>query len=124
MSYLVLAVRFLTIVPVPGREASTPGALGRAAWWFPVVGLALGACLVAADRLLSSVFPPLLEAILIVAVWKILTGGLHLDGLADAIDGIAGRDPERRIAIMRDSHLGAFGAVALGLCLLISVGAL
>jgi adenosylcobinamide-GDP ribazoletransferase len=124
MTYLVLAVRFLTIVPVPGHEASGPGALGRAAWWFPVVGLALGACLVAADRLLSSVFPALLEAILLVAVWKILTGGLHLDGLADAIDGIAGRDPERRIAIMRDSHLGAFGAVALGLCLLISVGAL
>jgi adenosylcobinamide-GDP ribazoletransferase len=124
MTYLVLAVRFLTIVPVPGREASAPGALGRAAWWFPVVGLALGACLVAADRLLSSVFPSLLEAILVVAVWKILTGGLHLDGLADAIDGIAGRDAERRIAIMRDSRLGAFGAIAIGLCLLISVGAL
>jgi adenosylcobinamide-GDP ribazoletransferase len=124
MTYLVLAVRFLTIVPVPGREAEEAGALGRAAWWFPVVGLGLGACLVAADRLLSFVFPSLLEAILIVAVWKILTGGLHLDGLADAIDGIAGRDAERRIAIMKDPHLGVLGAVALGLCLLISVGAL
>ena len=41
MSYLVLALRFLTIVPVPGREAAEPGALGRAAWWFPAVGLAL-----------------------------------------------------------------------------------
>ena len=42
MSYLILAVRFLTIVPVPGREATGAGALGRAAWWFPAVGVALG----------------------------------------------------------------------------------
>lgn len=124
MHHLILAVRFLTIVPVAGREAVGPGALGRAAWWFPVVGLGIGACLVATERLLSVVFPPLLGAILLVSVWKILTGGVHLDGLADAVDGIAGRDPERRIAIMRDSHLGVFGAIALGLCLLISVGAL
>ena len=124
MSYLLLAVRFLTIVPLPGEEARGSGALGRAAWWFPAVGLALGAGLVVVDRILLTVFPPLLGAVLLVAIWKILTGGLHLDGLADAVDGLAGRDAERRIAIMRDSHLGVFGAVALGLCLLIFVGAL
>lgn len=124
MDSLILAVRFLTIVPVPGREASGPGALGRAAWWFPVVGLALGACLAAADRVLRFAFPPLLAAILLLAVWKILTGGIHLDGLADAIDGIAGRDPERRIAIMRDSRIGVFGAAGLVLCLLMFLGAL
>jgi adenosylcobinamide-GDP ribazoletransferase len=124
MSYLLLAVRFLTIVPLPGEEARGPGALGRAAWWFPAVGLALGAGLVVVDRILLTVLPPLLGAVLLVAIWKILTGGLHLDGLADAVDGLAGRDAERRIAIMRDSHLGVFGAVALGLCLLVFVGAL
>jgi len=124
MSYLILAVRFLTIVPVPGEEAEGTGALGRAAWWFPVVGLGLGAGLVVADRMFLTVFPPLLGAVLLVAVWKILTGGLHLDGLADAVDGLAGTDAERRITIMRDSHLGVFGAVALGLCLLVFVGAL
>ncbi|HZE36472.1 MAG TPA: adenosylcobinamide-GDP ribazoletransferase [Candidatus Eisenbacteria bacterium] len=124
MSYLILAVRFLTIVPVPGEEAEGTGALGRAAWWFPVVGLGLGAGLVVADRMFLTVFPPLLGAVLLVAVWKILTGGLHLDGLADAVDGLAGTDAERRIAIMRDSHLGVFGVVALGLCLLVFVGAL
>ena len=123
MSYLILAVRFLTVLPVPGREAEGAGALGRAAWWFPIVGLALGAALVAADRVLLLAFPPLLAAILLVAGWKILTGGLHLDGLADSIDGLAGRDRERRIAIMRDSRLGAFGAIALALSLLVAVGA-
>jgi adenosylcobinamide-GDP ribazoletransferase len=124
MSYLLLAVRFLTIVPLPGEEARGSGALGRAAWWFPVVGLALGAGLVVVDRILLTVFPPLLGAVLLVAIWKILTGGLHLDGLADAVDGLAGQDAERRIAIMRDSNLGVFGAVALGVCLLVFVGAL
>ncbi len=105
-------------------EAEGPGALGRAAWWFPVIGLGLGAGLVVADRMFLTVVPPLLGAVLLVAVWKILSGGLHLDGLADAVDGLAGRDAERRLAIMRDSHLGVFGAVALGLCLLVFVGAL
>ena len=60
MASLVLAVRFLTIVPVPGREAAGPGALGRAAWWFPAVGLALGGGLMLADRALAAVVPPLL----------------------------------------------------------------
>jgi len=123
MSYLVLALRFLTIVPVPGREAAEPGALGRAAWWFPAVGLALGACLVAADRMLLILVPPLLGAVLLVAAWKILTGGLHLDGLADAVDGLAGHSVARRLAIMRDSRLGVFGAVAIGLALFIEVSA-
>src|SRR5262247_3581398 len=123
MSYLVLALRFLTIVPVPGREAAGAGALGRAAWWFPLVGLALGGCLVAADRVLLVLVPPLLGAVLLVAAWKIVTGGLHLDGLADAIDGLAGGTAERRLAIMRDSRLGVFGGVALALALFIEVSA-
>src|SRR6266508_3394509 len=117
VGYLILAVRFLTIVPVPGREATGVGALGRAAWWFPAVGLGPGACLVAADHLFAFVFPPLLGTVLLLALWKILTGGVHLDGLA-------GRDAERRIAIMRDSRIGVFGAAGLVLCLLIATGAL
>ena len=124
MSYLILAVRFLTIVPVPGREAAGPEALGRAAWWFPAVGLALGACLVAADQLFAVVFPPLLGSILLVSLWKILTGGIHLDGLADVLDGLSGRDADRRLAIMRDSHIGVFGAAGLVLFVLLTAGAL
>ena len=124
MGYLVLAVRFLTIVPVPGREATGAEALGRAAWWFPAVGAALGACLVAADHLLAFLFPPLLGSILVIGLWKVLTGGIHLDGLADVLDGLAGRDAERRLAIMRDSRIGVFGAAGIVLCFLISAGAL
>lgn len=124
MGYLILAVRFLTIVPMPGREATGAGALGRAAWWFPAVGVALGACLVVADHLLAFVFPPLLGSILVIGLWKVLTGGIHLDGLADVLDGLAGRDAERRLAIMRDSRIGVFGAAGIVLCFLISTGAL
>jgi adenosylcobinamide-GDP ribazoletransferase len=124
MASLILAVRFLTIVPVPGREAEGPGALGRAAWWFPVVGLALGLALVAAGRLLMLAFPPLLAALLVLTLWKVATGGIHLDGLADCLDGLAGADAERRLAIMRDSRVGVFGAVGLILYFMIALVAL
>jgi adenosylcobinamide-GDP ribazoletransferase len=118
---LILAVRFLTIVPLPGREASGPDALGRAAWWFPVVGLLLGAALAALDRLLSLVFPPLLSSLLVVSSWKVATGGVHLDGLADCLDGFGGATREQRLAIMRDSHIGVFGAAGIVLVFLIGL---
>lgn len=126
---LVRAVRYLTIVPVAGppdpRDAGQPLAdLGRCAGWFPVVGLALGVALAAIQWVASRVFSPLLAALLTVSAWKLLTGGLHLDGLADCLDGLAGRDAEQRLAIMRDSRIGVFAAVGLILVLLLGVGAL
>jgi adenosylcobinamide-GDP ribazoletransferase len=126
---LVRAVRYLTIVPVggpPGRQqAAQPLAdLGRSAAWFPVVGLGLGVVLAAIEWMATRVFPPLLAVLLTISAWKLLTGGLHLDGLADCLDGLAGRDAEHRLAIMRDSRIGVFGAVGLILVLLLGVGAL
>jgi adenosylcobinamide-GDP ribazoletransferase len=124
VSSLILAVRFLTIVPVPGREAAGIGALGRAGWWFPVVGLALGGALVALDRALAVAFPALLASLLVVSAWKVATGGIHLDGLADCLDGLGGRTAEHSLSIMRDSRIGVFGAVGLILAFLIAVVAL
>jgi len=109
-------VRYLTIVPVPGGVAHGMEALGRAAPWFPVVGLALGAVLAGVERVAGGLFPPLLAAALTVTAWKALTGGLHLDGLA-------GRDAEQRLRIMRDTRLGVFGAVGLVLFLLLETAA-
>jgi adenosylcobinamide-GDP ribazoletransferase len=123
LSGLVLAVRFLTIVPAPGLEATGRGALGRAAPWFPLVGLGLGAVLALADRLATLIFPPLVAAVLVVSLWKILTGGLHLDGLADCLDGLAGRDATHRLAIMRDSRIGVFGTIGVALALFATVAA-
>ena len=71
----------------------------------------------------SVLFPSLLAALLTVTVWKVLTGGLHLDGLADCLDGLVGKDAEHRLSIMRDSRIGAFGAVGLILFLLLEIAA-
>jgi adenosylcobinamide-GDP ribazoletransferase len=62
-------------------------------------------------------------SVLVVAFWKMLTGGLHLDGLADCLDGLPGGDAGRRLAIMRDSRIGVFGALGLIVCLLAGVAA-
>ncbi len=124
MGSLILAIRFLTIVPVPGRQAAGPSALGRAAWWFPIVGLLLGIALAVGGRGADALFPPLVAAALLVTGWKVATGGIHLDGVADCLDGLAGSDPARRLAIMRDSRIGVFGAAGLILLCLLTVAAL
>lgn len=121
---LPTAVRFLTILPFPGMGLEGSDALGRSAGWFPVVGLALGGVLWVGDRLLSLLFPPVLATLLVLATWKLLTGGIHLDGLADSLDGMGGRDPAARLAIMRDSRVGVFGALGLVLALLLGLAAL
>ncbi|HET7342314.1 MAG TPA: adenosylcobinamide-GDP ribazoletransferase, partial [Methylomirabilota bacterium] len=121
MSGLLRAARYLTIVPLPGRATAGLAGLGRAAPWFPVVGLALGIVLAAADAALARVFPPLLVALLVVTLWKLLTGGLHLDGLADCLDGLGGRDPVHRRLIMSDSRIGTFGAIGLILFLMLLI---
>jgi adenosylcobinamide-GDP ribazoletransferase len=121
VSGLVIAARYLTILPLPGRRHAPPDRLGPAAGWFPVVGLGLGLLLVVLDRVLAAWFPALLAALLTVTAWKLLTGGLHLDGLADCLDGLAGRDREHRLAIMRDSRIGTFGAVGLILFLMLEL---
>jgi adenosylcobinamide-GDP ribazoletransferase len=79
--------------------------------------------LVVAARVSELLFPLLLAGLLTVTAWKLATGGLHLDGLADCLDGLAGRDVEHRLAIMRDSRIGAFGAIGLILLLLLEIAA-
>ncbi|MBI4246123.1 MAG: adenosylcobinamide-GDP ribazoletransferase [Candidatus Rokubacteria bacterium] len=124
MTGLLVAARYLTIVPLPrGKARPHRDALGRAAPWFPVVGLGLGFAVVVVERASAWLFPPLLSALLTVTVWKLLTGGLHLDGLADCLDGLSGRDASHRLSIMSDSRIGAFGAIGLILFLLLEVAA-
>lgn len=119
------AVSFLTIVPVPtGAAAGLAGTAG----WFPVVGAAVGA-LAGGVRLGCE---PLLGrtagTVLAMVVLVVVTGALHLDGLADAADGLGVRgDRARRLAVMRDSATGVFGTLAIvawALLLLSSVASL
>jgi hypothetical protein len=123
VSRALLALRYLTILPMSRRRHAGLEDLGRATLWFPVVGAALGLVLAAVDAGTGRVFPPLLAAVLTVTVWKLLTGGLHLDGLADCLDGLSGRDAATRLAIMGDSRIGTFGTIGLILFLMLELAA-
>ena len=113
------ALRFLTALPLAHVEVK-PGETGRAAVFFPLVGLLLGLCLAALDLALRWVWPaPVANAGLVIAS-VLLTGGLHLDGLMDSCDGLFGRrDPARRLEIMRDSRVGSFGVLGAACALLL-----
>jgi adenosylcobinamide-GDP ribazoletransferase len=88
--------------------------VARAQAWFPAVGLLIGAALLAVDRLATRALPPASVDVLVVVALVVITGALHLDGLADSADGLfGGRDPAQRLAIMRDVRTGAFGVTAI-----------
>jgi adenosylcobinamide-GDP ribazoletransferase len=107
------------------KRPFTATELGAAVGFYPLVGLILGGILLAADYLLALFMPPLLRAALILALWVMLTGALHLDGFLDACDGLlGGYTPESRLEIMRDEHLGAFALAGGVLLLMIKFSAL
>jgi adenosylcobinamide-GDP ribazoletransferase len=90
-----------------------------------VVGLALGACLALASLAAARLVPPAVGATLLVALWAALTGGLHLDGLADTCDGLGGGfTRERALSIMRDARSGPYGVTGIVLLLALKVAAL
>jgi len=113
------ALAFLT--PLGGARPPTPAALR----WFPVVGLALGLLLGALWWVAGQLWPPPVAAVLVVAADLGLTGMLHVDGLADAADGLLPPLPRsRRLEVMATPSVGAFGVAAVGLTLLARVAAL
>jgi adenosylcobinamide-GDP ribazoletransferase len=115
----------LTSLPLPGKTEAAPRQLGRATAWFPLVGLAIGGVLALLNWLLGFILPPGVVGALIIAALVLLTGALHLDGLADTGDGIAGhKTAEERRAVMRDSRTGAFGVVGIVIILLAKYAAL
>ena len=132
--HFLLAVQFFTRIPVTGRLAQwvgySPVMLRASAAHFPAVGwiVALVACVVyamAASLLAAGSFTPLAAAVLSTIATVLLTGGFHEDGLADVADGLGGSpDRQRALDIMKDSRIGAFGAMALVLGLLAKVSLL
>jgi adenosylcobinamide-GDP ribazoletransferase len=121
MTSLLAAIQFLLLSPVFIRRPFTARELGRATAFYPLVGLLLGALLAAADTLLAYLFPLPVRSALVLALWAIMTGALHLDGFLDSCDGLlGGSTPERRLDIMRDERVGAY-ALAGGVLLLITL---
>lgn len=116
------AIRFLTIVPQPWLPPTHERSAAVAIPWFPVAGLFIGALLLPVGWLASLLWGPLVMAALVVATWGIITGGLHLDGLSDTFDALMSwRTPEQKLAIMKDSRIGAMGALALVAVLLLKL---
>lgn len=122
---LLSAVQFLTRIPVPATAAYDPGDLARSTTYFPVVGLVVGALGGAVFLLAAAAWPPLVAAALAVTVTILLTGAFHEDALADACDGFGGGwERERILAIMKDSRVGSYGAVAVAVAVVLKVGTL
>ncbi|MDH3973964.1 MAG: adenosylcobinamide-GDP ribazoletransferase [Deltaproteobacteria bacterium] len=114
MRDFLTALGFLTLFPHPQYDDFEGKDLGCSMAAFPLVGLFLGIILVISDFILSSFLPEGLTNILLIALLVILTGGLHLDGFMDTLDGIGGgNNREKILAIMRDSRVGAFGAIGI-----------
>lgn len=125
MRRLLIALQFLTILPLPSPKRFADDDLGRSTVWFPLVGLLIGGLLLLADLAFSALFPRHLADALLVALLAILTGGLHLDGVGDVCDGLGARGSrERFLAVMKDSHVGAAGVVGIVLVLLLKYAAL
>jgi len=114
MRFFLLALAFLTKIPVKVPGEGQAGDLPVSAAYFPAVGGILGGFLGLLFRGMIRIWPPLVAGIMLVAAEFLLTGGLHLDGLADFTDGwFAGGTRERQLQVMKDSRVGAMGAAAV-----------
>lgn len=127
--HFLIALQFFTRVPVTGRLAAwvgySPRMLRASAAHFPGIGWLVGGVAAGVYLLAAWGLPPLAAAVLSTATTVWLTGAFHEDGLADVVDGLGGSaQRERALAIMKDSRIGAFGAVALVLALGLKVALL
>lgn len=115
----LIAMQFMTRLPVPRGIPYSPDALAKSAVFFPAIGLLVGSGGAALYFLLSPHVSRDVIVVLILVYLVTITGGLHEDALGDAADGFGGgREKERVLAIMRDSRLGSFGTIAITLGLL------
>lgn len=120
--HVLASVAFYTVLPIPWQGSLDFRGIARLA---PLVGLGLGLGLGLFDWGLEVAGAPVLtRSAITVAAWLALTGGLHLDGAIDTADGLAVRDPQRRLSVMAESTTGAFGAMVAAIILLLKVAAL
>ncbi|MDR6554557.1 adenosylcobinamide-GDP ribazoletransferase [Paenibacillus qinlingensis] len=114
------AFQFLTRLPIPVQIDYNERVFQRSSIFYPLVGFVIGLILLFAGNLLSHVLPTMPAAVLLLTLWVVLTGGLHLDGLMDTADGILSHRPrEQMLEIMKDSRVGAMGVIVCVLHLLL-----
>jgi adenosylcobinamide-GDP ribazoletransferase len=125
-SQFLNALRFLTILPVPSSAtAQEPDWLSRCVKYFPLVGIGIGLASAAMWCLAGEIWGPVIAALLAVVTSIVVTGALHEDGLADTADGFGGGwTVEKRLTIMKDSRIGAYGALALSFGIALRIAAL
>ena len=121
MRKILYAFRFLTIIPIPWKQDENLTEVARSTIFFPLIGLIIGGFLALLEFLLRDKLSPMATSGLILSMWVIVTGGLHLDGLSDVSDGLGGRSREESLRIMKDSNIGAFGAISLILILVLKL---
>ena len=126
MKAFLSALQFLTIIPLGTKLPIEKNKLARATRYFPIIGLILGLILAGTNELLSLIaLGQFLGNLILVILLIILTGALHLDGLADTFDALSsGKRKPEMLEIMRDSHIGTMGALSLISIILIKVALL
>ena len=122
--YFLGAVQFLTRLPVPHLDGFTPAWLDRGVKYFPLAGILVGAICAVILLVASTLWTSFLPALLAVAAGIAATGAFHEDGFADFFDAMGGTSREARLVIMKDSRLGTFGVLALGIGVALKVFAL
>ncbi len=123
---LITAMQFLTIVTVRKEYQDEERSFARSIVYFPVIGFLIGFAMINADKLmLLAALPQTIANIFLVAFSVLITRALHVDGLADTLDGLmGGYDAQSRLAIMKDSRLGTAGATGIFFVLLLKYSAL
>lgn len=126
MNSVLTAFRFLTILPLGKGGETGPKDMAKSMAWFPLVGLSLGLGLYALSYVLIRFFPQPVVDVALIAALAFVTGGFHLDGFADTLDGMYGGrgDRARTLEIMKDSHVGAMGLIGLVFLILFKYAAL
>ena len=126
MKALITAIGFLTRIPVSKRLEVDGKGLARSMAYFPLVGFLLGLILAAVNSALAFILPEHLINVIVILVLTLLTGGMHLDGFADTVDGFCAKTVKKEeiLNIMRDSRIGAMGVIGLIMLLLLKYEAL
>lgn len=126
MRGLLAALGFLTVLPIPARYSGNASTLGRSIAYFPLVGLFIGLAVAVLDAGLTRLLPVPVATVLVGMVLMAVSGGLHVDGLADTADGFFGgrRPRERILEIMKDSRSGPMAAAAVVLVVALKLAAI